>query len=239
VAKSDILKKLEDTIKRKETGGKEAFNAREFVEALEDFVSHKDSKTRLFSARFHPLDGHDDGVVILKFASAKKKDKHNDVMKGAKTKFLISIDGFDNIGRCKGNGKCRLNLFHKLNRNGERREWDEKKHVNLDGTHSEILRHLLNYFDKNLVGFTDSAIRYIKGEDVEQFHEDAPAPAGDAGLSGPVTGTTSTTSGDGEQGIERFKQRMPFGTLKKKKKKGDKGCGSDVEKRSLSNKSED
>jgi hypothetical protein len=239
MAKSDLLKRLEDTIKRKELGGREAFNAKEFVEALEDFVSQKDSKSRMFSARFHPLEGHDDGVVILKFASAKKKDKHNDVMKGAKTKFIISIDGFDKIGRCKGNGKCRLNLFHKMNRNGERREWDEKKNVNTDGTHSEILRHLLNYLDKNLVGFTDSGIRWTKGEETENMIEDAGAVAP---ASPGVTSTSSSVGSQGDdgkaydhenaQGISRFKQRMPFGTVKRKDDERKK-------KKSSSNKSKD
>ena len=233
--KSDLLQKLEDTIKRKERGGVEAMNAKEFVESLKDFVDHKDSKSRFFSARFHRLgDDFDDGVVIIKFASAKKKDTHNDIMKGAKTKFIISIDGFDGIGRCKGNGKCRLNMFSRLNRNGERREWDEKKNVNIDGTHSEILRHLLSYFDKNLVKFTDSSIKYIKGEEVEKLKEDGGAVAtgpvagttssgGNVGTQGPPDGSTDTADKvidqDKAQGISRFKR--PLSTVVRRKKEED------------------
>jgi hypothetical protein len=238
--KSDILKKLEDTIKKKELGGKEALNAKEFVEALEDFVSHKDSKSRLFSARFHPLDGHDEGVVILKFASAKKKDKHNDIMKNAKTKFIISVDGFDNIGRCKGNGKCRLNLFHKMNRNGERREWDEKKHVNTDGTHSEILRHLLGYLDKNLVGFTDSAIRYIKGEETENMIENAPvAPPSSAPVESGTGTYAGNEPGDSENPTKPKVEPLRFRFGKEKDFEEDKKKNGRKKKKSSSDQSED
>lgn len=192
--KSDILKKLEQTIKKKSLSDVNAIHAKDFVNVFKDFMSQKDSKSRFFSVNFQPVgDEHDDGIILLKFASARKSDNHNEIMKNAKTKFIISIDGFDRKGKCKGNGKCRLVLFHKNNRNGERREWEESNKVDTEGTHSEILRHLLSYFDANLVRFTDSAIKFVKGEDTEEFHEDVCATGT---VSSPVTVGIGETIGN-------------------------------------------
>jgi hypothetical protein len=227
MAKSDLLKKLEDTIKRKEFNSIEAINAKEFIKALNDFVEHKDSKKRFFSARFHRLgDDHDDGMVIIKFASGKKNQTHSEIMKNAKTKFVIAIDGFDRKGKCKGNGRCKLQYFSKLNRNGERREWDELKHVNKDGTHSEILRHLLSYFDKNLINFTDSSIKFVRGTETEQFHETGVvSTAVNVGTQSDTISTDNADSVDqnSASGISRFKQKLlTIGRRKKKKDDEDK-----------------
>jgi hypothetical protein len=231
MAKSDLLKRIEDTISRKEINGVSAMSSAEFIKALEDFISHKDSKSRFFSARFHPVgEDHDAGMVIIKFASGKKNQPHNEIMKNAKTKFVIAIDGFDRQGKCSGNGRCKLQYFSKLNPNGERREWDELKHVNTEGTHSEILKHLLNYFDKNLLGFTDSAIRYKKGEETEQFHENGVSGGGvvsSATNVGSQSDTINTDNADGidqttASGISRVKTKLFGDNIERRKKKTNK-----------------
>ena len=242
----DITQKIQQFFEQKEEDDFENMDtAQEFIKKIKESIFKKDSTRRFFHIEFYPVgDNYDEGMVIMKFASAMSNDDHNTIMKEAPTKLMISVEGFNRKGKVNGNIKADLFMFQRMKGVDEGRgvfsEIHEKHKVDKTGTLKEIAKHLIGYFNDNLSKFTDMSPKFTKRSDKSEEIKETGIAVG----AGAVAGTMSSPEGTGTQiqgpdaGAEEPNQDTMVGIARFKRKlgcncKNDKKCNCGIEKRKI------